>query len=177
MVEAQHPRLVDEQLLKLDQSLLDPARLTEPIGEVAARDEGVGVVGAQHSRLIDEQLLELAHGFLDPARLTKPIGEIAAHREGIGMVGAQDPRLGGLRLDGRRGLDRLAVNEGNAETLTKTQFKTWLIWTDCATAAVSIAGAAPSRVRGAGPGLVIGTVVAAVAVPFGLVVATLSSAA
>ena len=56
----------------------DSACVLVGAGEVAVRDQGVGVVGAQDAGAVFEVLLVLGDGLVEPARFLVGAGELVA---------------------------------------------------------------------------------------------------
>ena len=78
MVGAQDAGAVFEGLLEQGDGLLEPARVLVGAGEVAACDEGVGVVGSQDAGAVFEGLLEQGDGLIEPAGILIGAGEVVA---------------------------------------------------------------------------------------------------
>ena len=67
------------------------ARVLVGIGEVVARDQGVGVVGAQHPLPVGQVLLIPGDRLGRPARRLVGGGEVIARTQGARVVGTQQP--------------------------------------------------------------------------------------
>ena len=75
---AQDAGEVGEVPLEQGDGLVESAGCLVGIGEVAARGEGVKVVGTREAGEVGEVLLEQTDGFVEPARFPVGAGEIVA---------------------------------------------------------------------------------------------------
>ena len=82
-------RRVGEQVAELGGGLGGLPGLAQPVGEVAAGGEGVGVVGSQHPQVVVEQVAELGGGLVGLPGLAQPAARLRAGGEGVGVVGSQ----------------------------------------------------------------------------------------
>ena len=78
MVGAQEVLEVLEVLLVQGDGLVESACLLVGVGEVVARDEGVGVVGAQDTGAFFEVLFVQGDGLVESACLLVGVGEVVA---------------------------------------------------------------------------------------------------
>ena len=75
---AQDAGEVGEVPFEQGDGLVEPAGCLVGIGEVAARGEGVKVVGTREAGEVGEVLLEQTDGFVEPARFPVGAGEMVA---------------------------------------------------------------------------------------------------
>ena len=78
MVGSQEAGAVFEGLLEEGDGLLEPAGCLVGAGEVAACDEGVGVVGSQEAGAVFEGLLIQGDGLIEPAGIPVGAGKVVA---------------------------------------------------------------------------------------------------
>ena len=66
------------------------AGLAQPVGEVVAGGERVGVVGSEDAEAVGEESFVLVDGLVHPPGLCQPVDEVVAGGERVGVVGSED---------------------------------------------------------------------------------------